>query len=118
MMRWVLLLGVLILAGCMSSVEDGRKYNGPDSSYSSERDSQVTAQCIQKQWQEVYKSNPSQIWMTEKDSNGVYTVYAAQFLYIADIKDYGGGSQVTYYHNGDRLWGTKERLINGIKRCL
>lgn len=118
MIRLILLLGVLIVSGCMSSIADGRKYNGPDSSYSSKNDAKKTAQCIQRQWQEVYKSEPSQVWMTEKDINNVYTVYAAQFLYMADVKVFEGGSQVTYYHNGDRIWGTKERLINGIKRCL
>lgn len=113
-----LIVGVSLLSGCMSSIADGRNYNGPDSSYVSSHDAAETAQCIKKEWQSVFVSNPSWVWLTDKDAEGRYTVYLRDFIYLADVKDSQAGSEVTYYHNGDHLWGTKEKLTSAIKRCL
>lgn len=107
-----------MLSGCLTSVADGRNYKGVDSTYTSKNSAVITAQCIKKEWQEVFASNPSAVWVTDKDVEGRYTVYLRDFIYLADVKDDRQGSLVTYYHNGDHLWGTKERLIAGIKRCL
>lgn len=117
-MKKIIPLSIILLSGCMSSVQDAREYNGQDSSYHSRYSADVTATCIKTKWQDVYVADPSKIWLTKPDNNGIYSVYAASFLYLADVKDDIKGSSVTYYNNGDRLWGTKEKMIQGIKSCL
>ncbi|MDE1188182.1 MAG: hypothetical protein PW844_17085 [Pantoea sp.] len=101
----------------MNNLQDARAYNGVDSSYLSSHDIQTTAVCIKKGWQEVFSTDPSRIWMTD-EKDGVISIYTPQFIYLADIKAEGSKSNVTYYHNGDRFWGTKEKLTSAIKRCL
>lgn len=109
---------VLFLTGCMTSIADGRSYSGPDSTYTSSHNAAETSQCIQKRWQQVFAANPSSVWLTDKDVEGRYTVYLRDFIYLADVNDEKVGSKVVYYHNGDHLWGTKERLVSAIKSCL
>jgi len=115
---FALVAGAALLSGCMTSIADGRSYSGPDSTYASSHNATDTSQCIKKGWQQVFAANPSSVWLTDKDVEGRYTVYLRDFIYLADIKEEQSGSTVIYYHNGDHLWGTKERLISAIKNCL
>lgn len=108
----------LILTGCISNLDESRRYSGPAGDYQSSRSDIDVANCIKHGWQEVFADRPSDIWMTEKAKDGKYSIYTPGFIYLADVKASNSGSHVTYFHNGDRLWGTREKLIDKIKKCL
>lgn len=118
MKNYLILIALpFFITGCMSSVQDVRS-SGPDSTYQASKPARETAVCIQDGWRNVFASDPSRVWLTDKDVKNRYTVYTPAFLYMVDVIDNGEHSDVIYYHNGDHLWGTKEKLIYQIEKCL
>lgn len=108
-----------ILSGCViTSLEEARGYNGLDSTYVSKKKPSEASECILIGWREIFSSRPSDVWLKNSDKDGVFSVYTPSFLYLVDVKPNGDGSIIYYYHNGDRLWSTKSKLVNKINECL
>ncbi|WP_411751765.1 hypothetical protein [Serratia sp. (in: enterobacteria)] len=77
---------------------------------------EITASCIKNAWQ----NSDIHLGITEggisQRKTGDYTV---NYLEIADVLPLADDkSKVIFYHNGDRIWGSKKTLISAIKGCL
>lgn len=114
----LIVVSSMMLTGCISNLDESRKYSGPSGDYQSRKSDIDVANCIKHGWQEVFAERPSDVWMTEKAKDGKYSIYTPGFIYLADVESTKWGSHVTYYHDGDHLWGTKEKLTSRIKKCL
>lgn len=119
--KWIALILPVALSGCfIANVESGRAYNGMDSEYTSSMNTEITAACIKNAWQnsDVHMGLTA-AGVSQRNTGDMITLYTVNYTEIVDVSpSVDGKSRVVFYHNGDKIWGSKKILISGIKGCL
>jgi hypothetical protein len=109
------------LTGCIiSNVESGRAYKGVDSEYMSSMNTEITALCIKNAWEntDVHMEVTAR-GVVQRKTGDMITLYTLNYLEMVDILPLDNEkSKVLFYHNGEKIWGTKQKLISAIKGCL
>jgi hypothetical protein len=119
--KWIALILPAALSGCIiANVESGRAYNGIDSEYTSSMNTEITAACIKNAWQNSdVHMGVTESGVNQRNTGKMITLYTVNYLEIADVLPLADDkSKVIFYHNGDKIWGTKKTLISAIKGCL
>lgn len=113
MKKIIILLGVLVLAGCVNPYAY-REEQTVQASFTTKKGVEETQQCILAAWQRV----PLLTAISAQQTGRYYSVLAIPDA--ADVLDESGQTRVNYYSLRGALDVTngKEKRIAGIKSCL
>ncbi|AWY44521.1 hypothetical protein DKY63_31490 [Pseudomonas putida] len=82
----------------------------------SKNNDRVIAECVQREWQNLFVFEGRDGATKEPGSNGGYTVATSGSAYFVDIQSQSSGSVAKYYAATDR-WISKKHLA-ALKSCL
>ncbi|AWY44503.1 hypothetical protein DKY63_29135 [Pseudomonas putida] len=82
----------------------------------SKKNNKVIAECVQREWQNLFVFEGRDGATQKPGSNGSYTVATSGSAYFVDIQSEASGSVAKYYAATDR-WISKKHLA-ALKSCL
>lgn len=105
-----------LLAGCASPSMDTARTAAPAKTFTSEKQDQLVAQCIQFSWQDEVVFGVEAAAYLKPGTKGGFTVYTRSAEYFVDVQSAASGTTINYYvAKSDAL---AERRLASLATCL
>lgn len=112
----LLALSLVSLAGCAVPTMSDMRQEGPREVLHSKKNDKVIAECVQREWQNLFVFEGRDGATLEPGSKGGYTVATTGSAYFVDIQSQASGSTVKYYAATERWISRKHK--DALQRCL
>lgn len=112
----IAVLSLVTVAGCAGPAMNQARSAGPLKTFTSNKDEQIVAQCIQFSWQDEAVFDVDAAAYLESSSEHGTTVFTRGAEYFADVKNRGGVTTVEYYVA--KREHTAPRRLAGLATCL
>jgi hypothetical protein len=105
-----------LLAGCMTQGMSEARSGAPYKTFSSQKQDQLVAQCIQFAWQDESVFGVDAAAYLQPGSKGGFTVHTRDSEYFVDVLSSASGTTVSYYTALSN--SIAERRLAALATCL